>query len=256
MDSTKLKVKQLDILRYLFRFRFLTSHQLQHLTSDTSLRLTNYHLKTLQDLHYISKHYTRTLGLGNQPAIYYLVSGSIKALEGIPGLEKSILKRIYREKIRSQQFIDHSLLVANYFIYLLRESLKTGHTLHFYTKTDLQTHRYMPHPLPDAYFSRVDSQGNTKRYFVEIVDEGAPRFTVRKRVAQYSDYLDEGTFEEVTSHPFPSVLFICPTLGLKIYLKKHLLRQAEETLLDTISIYVATREEALSGKWEPVDTDE
>ena len=256
MDNNILTDKQLTILKLLYRFRFLTSTHIQHLLNDKTSRLTNYHLKILTTQNYINKHYTRTLGSGNQPAIYFLSSGSIKALQNIEGIETKTLQRIYREKIRSQQFVSHALFIAEHYLYLLAESAKSKHTLHFFTKTDLLAHKYIIHPLPDAYFARVDEKKETKRYFVEVIDEGAPRFTLRKRIEQYTDYIDNGTFEEVTKHPFPTILLICPTLGIQIYFKKYLAKMYEESSLNQVSMYLTTQQGAFSGEWEKVEAEE
>jgi len=256
MDNNILIDKQLTILKLLYRFRFLTSTHIQHLLNDKTPRLTNYHLKILATQNYINKHYSRTLGSGNQPAIYFLSSGSIKALQNVEGIEPKTLQRIYREKIRSQQFISHALFIAQYYQYLTSESAKSKHILHFFTKTDLLAHKYIIHPLPDAYFARVDKEQETKRYFVEVIDEGAPRFTLRKRIEQYTDYIDNGTFEEVTSHPFPTILLICPTLGTQIYFKKYLAKIYDESSLDQVSVYLTTQDGAFAGEWEKVETED
>ncbi|KKS93863.1 MAG: hypothetical protein UW68_C0017G0029 [Candidatus Collierbacteria bacterium GW2011_GWB1_44_6] len=256
MDNQKLTATQLTILHYLYRFRFLTSLQLQKLLSHKNIRLTNYHLQLLTSKNYLGKHYTRSLGLANLPAVYFLTSASIQALEDQDGIDKRALKRIYREKIRSQQFISHTSFLAEYYLFLRNESEKSKHNLHFFTKTDLLAHPYILHPLPDAYFARVDLAGITKRYFVEIVEDSSPRFALRKRVQEYCDYIDDGKFEEATSHPFPAILFICPGIGSLIYLKKHLARIYEETSIDQIDIYLATREGAFSGSWEKVEAED
>lgn len=256
MDSTKLPTAQIDILRYLYRFRFLTSLQLQKLLNQSNIRLTNYHLKNLITQNYIGKHYSRSLGQANQPAVYYLSSGSIKILADSPDFDKRALKRIYREKIRSGQFIAHTSYLAEYFLYLRNESDKTKYTLHFFTKTDLLAHPYLIHPLPDAYFARIDETGNTKRYFVEVVEDSSPRFALRKRIEQYCDYIDDGKFSETTGHNFPILLFICPGVASMIYLKKHISRIYEETSLDQIEIYLATKEGAFAGHWEQVTADD
>jgi hypothetical protein len=255
MDNSTLTLnpKQLTILTYLYRFRFLTSIQLQKLLTDKTLRLTNYHLKILTSGSYINKHYSRTLGLANQPAVYFLAPRSIKVLENTEGITARGLKRIYREKIRSPQFIAHSSFIADYYLFLLNDSIKTKQTLHFFTKSDLQVHPYIIHPLPDAYFARTDGKGQTKRYFVEVFEEGSPRFALRRRIEQYNDYIEERKFEEVTKHPFPTILFICPTVGILIYLKKHLERIYDETSLDQTSVYLATREQAFARSWEKVE---
>lgn len=207
MDSTKLPTAQIDIIRYLNRFRFLTSHQISLLLNHKTIRLTNYHLQILSSQNYIGKHYSRSLSLANQPATYFLSSGSIKLLKSLEKIDKRSLRRIYREKMRSLAFIDRSLFMANYYLFLRDESKKTNHTLHFFTKTNLLAHPYVIHPLPDAYFARVSTDGETKRYFVELVDDSSPRFALRRRIEQYDEYIEDGKFEEVTGHPFPKILF-------------------------------------------------
>ncbi len=256
MDSTVLPKAHLDILQYLYRFRFLTSHQLQQFLNHKTIRLTNYHLKNLITHNYIGKHYSRSIGLANQPAVYYLSSGSIRILSTNPGFDKRALKRIYREKIRSQQFIAHASFIAEYFLYLQRDSEKTKHTLQFFTKTDLQLHPYLIHPLPDGYFARTDKKKEIKRYFLEVVEDSSPRFALRKRIEQYCDYIDDQKFEDATGHSFPTLLFICPSIASMIYLKKHIGRIYEETSLGLIEIYIATRENAFAGYWEKIETEE
>ena len=256
MDSQLLPTAQLDILQYLYRFRFLNSSQLQRLLTHNNIRLTNYHLKNLITYNYIGKHYSRSLGLANIPAVYYLSSGSIKVLSDSPDFDKRALKRIYREKIRSGQFINHSSYLAEYFLYLRNESNKTKHTLHFFTKTDLLAHPYLIHPLPDAYFARIDESGDTKRYFVEVVEDSSPRFALRKRIEQYCDYIDDDKFSETTGHNFPTLLFICPGVASMIYLKKHIGRIYEETSLDQIEIYLATKEGAFASHWEQATAED
>lgn len=254
MDSNNLKNIQLTIIKHLYRFRFLTSHQLSSLLNQTT-RFTNYHLKVLTDKNLINKHYSRNLDAANQPAIYYLTTGSIKVLDGLEGVEKRALKRIPKERYRSRQFISRSIFIANFYLYLCNDSIKTKQKLYFFTKTELLAHSYLIHPLPDAYFARVDEDGNTKRYMVELIDDGSPRFALRRRIEQYNEYIDSEKFEAATGHDFPTLLFICPGFASFIYLKKHLERIYEETSFDQIQIYLATTENALQGKWEQVTAE-
>lgn len=177
-------------------------------------------------------------------------------MQSLEKIDKRALRRIYREKMRSQAFIDRSLFMANYYLFLRDESIRTNHTLHFFTKTDLLAHSYVIHPLSDAYFAYVGKDGETKRYFVELVDDSSPRFALRRRIDQYDEYIEDGKFEEATSHPFPKILFICPGYASLIYLKKHLEQIYDETSLDETEIYLATQEEAFQGKWEQIKAED
>lgn len=252
----ELPTHQHTIIKYLYRFRFLTSKQLHNLLKLKSISLTNYHLQHLVTLKCINKHYSRSLGLGNQPAIYYLTSGSIPYISNIEGFNKRTIKRIYREKTRSQQFIAHALFVADFFLYAQDSSGKTTELLQFLTKTELEIYPFFIHPLPDIYMVRKEKNGNKKRYLIEVVEDSSPRFALRKRIERYCDYIDDGKFTEATGHDFPILLFICPGYASLIYLKKHIARIYEETSLDQIEIYIATRERALSGNWEKFESED
>ena len=256
MGNKTLTTKQYDILKYLYKFRFLTSIHLQKLQNDNTTRLTNYHLKILDSQKYIAKHYTRKLGEGNKPAVYYLAVGSIKALQVNLEMQKDKLKYIYRERSRSKQFISNSLFIADYYMHLLNESAQTNQTLHFFTKTDLLMYQYIIHPLPDAYFARIDTQGEIKRYFVEVINENTPRFILRKRIDQYNTYIESKIFEEVTGHAFPTLLIICPNSGMKKYVAKHLAGVYEESSMDQVDIYLATQEDVYAKEWKKAGSEE
>jgi len=253
MVKQKTSTIQPLILQHLLRFRFLTSIQIQKLLQLNSLHSTNHHLIKLSRQQTIGSLYSRTQKIAFQPAIYYLKSASIKQLNIT---DKKIIKRIYKEKSKSKTFIDHSTLIANYYIYLNNDSIKTKQTLNFFTKSDLLPHNYLIHPLPDAYFSRVDKKENIKRYFLEIIDEGAPRFSIRKRIDQYKNYIENKSFETATGYNFPTILFISPNKTINNYLKKYFEKIWDESNFDEISIYSATTEEAFNGSWHNLAPEE
>lgn len=252
----ELPTHQLTILKYLYRFRFLTSKQLHALLKLKSISLTNYHLQQLATLNCVGKHYSRSLGQGNQPATYYLTSGSIPYISDMEGFDKRTIKRIYREKTRSQQFIAHALFIADFFLFAQDGIGKTTELLQFLTRTELAAYPFFIHPLPDAYMVRKEKNGDKRRYLIEVVEDSSPRFALRKRVEQYCDYIDDGKFTEATGHDFPTLLFICPGFASLIYLKKHIARIYEETPLDQIEIYIATKEQAFAGSWEKIEAED
>ena len=246
MVKQKTTTTQPLILQYLLRFRFLTTTQIQQLLKLNSLHSTNYHLTKLSREQTIGSHYSRTKEKAFQPAIYYLKSAGIKQLKLT---DKRIIKRIYKEKSKSKTFINHSILIADYYIILNDDSIKTEQVLKFFTKTDLLPHSYLIHPLPDAYFVRIDKNENIKRYFLEIIDEGAPRFSIRKRIDQYNNYIENKNFETATGYNFPTILFISPNKTINNYLKKYFEKIWDESNFNEVSIYSATLEDAFLGVW-------
>jgi hypothetical protein len=154
-----------------------------------------------------------------------------------PGVDEKLLKRVYREKIRSQKLIDHCILLADFYLDLIRTT--TDEKIHFFTKTDLSTHDYLPFNHPDAYIAREKGK-IIKRYFLEIIDEGTPRFMIRKKIEQYIEYYDAKTWQERTGHPFPTILFLCPNDMIKDFLRKHLAQVMEEEAQAKIDFYLST----------------
>lgn len=235
MDIT-ITPKQLEILVLLYRFRFLNRQQLQTLLNHQDTKRINTWLKDLTDKTIIGRHYSTKLKENTKPAIYYLRTKSKTFLLGQPTVnDKLLMKRVYREKTRSQRLIDHSVLLANFYLDLLKTV--TTEKLSFFTKTDLSTHYYLPYNRPDAYIAREGK--TTKRYFLEIIDDGTPRFMIRKKIEQYIEYYDANTWQERTGHSFPSILFLCPNDLMKNFLHKHLFQVMEEEVQVEIDFYLS-----------------
>ena len=229
--------KQLNILLLLYRFRFLNRIQIQKLLNHKDPRRINTWLKDLTGKTIIGRHYSTKLKENTKPAIYYLMTKSKSLLIDQNGVDnKLLLKRIYREKIRSQRFIDHCILLADFYLGL--QKTITDEKLHFFTKTDLSTHYYLPYNRPDAYIAREGKI--TKRYFLEIIDDGTPRFLIRKKIEQYIEYYDTNIWQDETGHPFPTILFLCPNDLMKDFLHKHISQVMEEEAQVEIDYYLST----------------
>lgn len=223
--------KQLEILTLIYRFRFLNRHQIQTLLNHKDPKRINYWLKDLTEKNILGRIYSTKLKENTKPAIYYLATKSRKILLEQENTNEKILRRAYRDKNASQKLINHSLFLADVYLLLKEQSLKNKQKLHFYTKTDLAEHYYLPYNRPDAYIS-LKNKELTKRYFLEIIDEGTPRFMLRKKISQYIEYFDEGTWENRTLHENPSLLFICPNQNIYNFLTKHIAQVLEEETSD------------------------
>lgn len=102
--------KQLEILILIYRFRFLNRSQLQTLLKHKDTKRINTWLKDLTDKKIVGRHYSTKLKENTKPAIYYLMTKSKTLLIGQPQVdERLLLKRVYREKIRSRKLIDHCI---------------------------------------------------------------------------------------------------------------------------------------------------
>ncbi len=223
--------KQLEILTLIYRFRFLNRHQIQTLLNHKDPKRINSWLKDLTEKNILGRIYSTKLKENTKPAIYYLATKSRKILLDQENTNEKILRRAYRDKNASQKLINHSLFLAYVYLLLKEQSFKNKQELHFYTKTDLADHYYLPYNRLDAYISLKD-KNLTKRYFLEIIDDGIPRFMLRKKISQYIEYFDEGTWQNRTLHKNPSLLFICPSQNIYNFLSKHIAQVLEEETSD------------------------
>lgn len=237
----KVTPKQFDILILLYRFRFLDRTHIQRFLNHKDPKRINTWLKDLTDRNIIGRHYSRKLLENTKPAIYYLVTKSKQILETRVDIDSKLLKRIYREKTRSKRFIDHHLLLADIYFYLQASANNTNSQLHFFTKTDLAKHYYLPYKRPDAYIA-VEKDRGIKRYFLEIIDEETPRFMLRKLIERYIEYLDDNKWHNTTGYNFPAVLLACPNNTIKNYLYKHISQVLEEEAENEIEFFLTTRD--------------
>ncbi|NQU82713.1 MAG: replication-relaxation family protein [Parcubacteria group bacterium] len=231
--------KQLEILLLLYRFRFLNRIQIQQLLNHKDPRRINTWLKDLTERNITGRKYSKKLLDNTKPAIYCLSTKSRKILLDEPSVQNELLKRVYRDKTRSNRLINHCVLLANIYLYLFSQI--KDQKLHFFTKTDLSSHYYLPYNHPDAYIA-VELKDETKRYFLEIIDEGIPRFMLRSKISQYIEYFEENTWQEETGHSFPSILLLCPDENIKTFLHKHIVQVLEEESEAEIDFYLTTKE--------------
>lgn len=253
MDS--ITPKQLEILTLIYRFRFLNRHHIQSLLNHKDPKRINTWLKDLTNKNILGRIYSTKLKENTKPAIYYLATKSRKILLGQDNTNEKALKRVYRDRNASAKLIDHCIFLADIYL-LLKKQITGSQELHFYTKTDLVDHTYLPYNRPDAYISLKDGQ-NTKRYFLEIIDEGVPRFMQRKKISQYIAYFDENIWKNRTLHDNPAILIVCPNQMTQDFLHKHIAQVLEEETSDLqffTSLKSAIQAEGITpSTWQAVE---
>jgi len=239
METPKITPKQLQILLHLYRFRFLNRHHIQSFLNHKDPKRINEWLKDLTSKQIIGRIYSKKLGENIQPAIYYLSSKSHQILKDRDDIDKRILKRVYQERLRSRKLIDHHLLVADIHFFLQAQAKDNNQQLHFFTKTDLTKHTYLPFQRPDAYIALKANTDDTKRYFMEIIAPDTPRFAMRAKIGQWLEYADGGKWQETTNHPFPTILLACPSEATKHYLYHHISQVLEQEMAE-VDFYLTT----------------
>lgn len=206
--------KQKQILLFFYKFRYPTISQLMKLLNHKSHTRIVKWLDQLVEKGCLEKHFDRRFN--PEPGLFHLTTLGRAVLRKMDGVNRKSLYILNREHGKSKKFISHTRFIADVYIRYLE--LAGDDTLHFSSKIEMEQDEFLPEHKPDAYIA-IEHKGQVvKRYFLEVFDEGTPKKAVKARVEEYLRYADEGDWETVTKHPFPQMLFICPTLPMKRYL--------------------------------------
>lgn len=88
-------------------------------------------------------------------------------------------------------------------------------------------------PPPDAVIvmkSRDTAKSKKSHYFLEVIDEGTPRYYLRYRINRYMEYIED-TNRTITP------LFICPNVLIFNYLNRYIPDCLVENQLDNTVVF-------------------
>lgn len=219
------KKREKEILDNLLRFRYLNRPQIQDILKHKSKTKIIEWLNNLTNKQYIFRFYTKQYA--GIPAIYCLDKNSTKYFR-VQKIEEHIIKRIYEEKVRTQEFRDRSIFIAQFFLDLEKHTKNKKASLNFYTQMDLENIDHLPNNLPHAYFSIKQKNKRTERYFLEVFDLQPPRFWMRERIDEYIEYFQSDEWQDNTDTKFPEVILITPDEKSERYLNKRIKEQVED----------------------------
>lgn len=233
--------KQETILQLVARFRFLNRIQIQQLLNHKDYKTINAWLRDLTNKEYLTRLYTKTFPENTKPAIYYLAPKGIHYLKVLNGSNTDQLQKLYRESQRTTAFINTCLLTAAIYLDLrVRGNEKVRFTMHI--KSDYPSHPYanLLNSLSPHAFIEQEANGQTKRYFLEILTD-LPNAQLRQRVKKYLSFCEGGEWEAATGLPFPTVLLVCPNANVSAFVKRYAMSKiaAADTPLPVIHFALA-----------------
>jgi hypothetical protein len=210
--------KQQAILKLLYKYRFLNRKQIQQFLNHKDKRRIISWLKDLRDKEYVDWQYDKTDFIAkSQPGIYYLSLNGIRYLRHQDKYPNEELRKRYKERTRTQAFIDRCLLMADCTTALYNKS----HDNVSYTIVlpvdyvdPSNSHYFLNELKPHLYFKKQQDKEATS-YLLENIESTLPRYQLRKRLKEYVDYLASGWSER--NGPVPVVLFICPSTATLLY---------------------------------------
>jgi len=255
MTLPKLTKKQQEILRLLYKFRFLNRIQIQAFLGHKDPKTVNMWLRDLRSKGYVEWIYSTHFAEKTKPAIYYLNLNGVRYLRTLtitnkdgddgetvvsPYYPPEELRKRYKEPTRSQTFIDRCVLIADCALALEREDAANearGKKLRYYyqTEADYLLERSYYHFVLDIDDGLIQPQlifcqdklGEQEEtiisYILEVFDPTLPRYRMKKRLGDYVKFLDEEGSEwqdETSTEQLPIVLFVCPRMSDLIYAKR------------------------------------
>jgi len=217
--NIKLKDKQKEILLLIYRYRFLSRIQIQSLLQHKQYNRVIKWLNELSDNKYLVRYYLKSIN--SKPAVYSLGSNGRKYLREnakVYKIQVRLLNRIWYEKNTTYEFRNRLQFIAHVYLSLLVLTKKTGATVKFYTAVDLEGMKYLPHTLPDCYFSITEKSCSSKRFFLVTFRPNMIDRDILKRVSVYFSYYKRGYWQRYNKNPFPEIIFITAELKTKYFL--------------------------------------
>jgi hypothetical protein len=242
---SKTTKQEKNILYHIYTFRFLNTQYIQYFLKHKNPTRIRIWLKDLYEKGYVYRfETTKDFKRNNTPWVYCLTSKTRYVLQENSSCDAYLLDRLYREKTLGEKFRNHCLFMADIAIKLQNECNGKGEIVEYFTQRELFGYEHFPQPLPDAYVTIKKKGKRTKRYFIELFDEGMPRFAIRARIERYITCAQSSQWQEETHVPFPSVLLICQNTFIKQFILRFINQTLEEEALE-YDYFVATKNELL-----------
>ena len=195
-------------------------------------------LNDLVGIGYLGRNYERKFS--PDPGSYFLKQPGVKVLRNIEDVDKNSLRILNREHKKKKRFISHCFLVTEIYIHYLK--LAQDDKVHFKTRIEMDSDKFLFEPKPDAYIAIEESGQVIKRYFLEVFDPGTFKTKVYARIQQYLNYSEDGEWQRQTGHDFPEVLVVCPDLAMKHKVFRFLKAVLNEDSYYEVTFHLATKE--------------
>lgn len=221
--------KQIEIIHLIYRYRFLSRIQIQHLLHHKDYRRVNAWLKDLRDKNYLEWIYSTDFALKSKPAVYFLGRGSIRYLNSMSVCPPDEIRKRYKDLNRSQSFIDKSLLIADCCLNAQNKK-DTVFSYATYTQADYMNPESVYHFAyelhPHLIILKQSNQVVDAKpiyYLLEVFAGLQQRQQLLHRLKRYREYVDSGDWEADTGEiKPPTILFACASKADLNYAKRRM----------------------------------
>lgn len=191
MNLPKITPKQQEIIKLIYRYRFITRKQVQTLLGHTDKRRISAWLKELREQQFVDWLYDpNDPNERSTPAVYFVGVNGIRFLRKSGEYAEEDLRKRYKDDTRQQDFIDRCLLLVDCAIHLEGRNKDNDVSYTFaleadYTDSDsdynLLDHSEFIHP--DLVFvkeAETDEGFIEQAYFVQLFDLATPPYGEEK----------------------------------------------------------------------------
>ena len=249
-----LKKGQIAILEALYGCRFCSCRLLADRLGITSGSSLHEKLNVLMKHGFVDRRYDKSFRLRGMPAAYYVTPKGLRQLQLIHGRERvtdAIVKAGYRDRVVSQAFVNHAVRA-----YAYANQLRHRYPLlEVLLRREMMPYSYVPANPPDAFLLLRVNDG-IRQFFFDVVSKDMLPSTIRRRLAGYMSFFDNGGWDEMNSE-LPKLLLLLEDTAMKRRLER-IARAIRSRfgLDDEIEIYVAMAEDLLNGDtaiWLSID---
>jgi hypothetical protein len=220
----KLTKRQQDILMLVYKFRFLDRTHVQALLGHKDKKTINMWLRDLKERNYLEWSYSKKFIENTKPAVYYSSLGAIRYLKTREDVNENILRSLYRDGTRSQDFRSRKLIAAEIAAWASQRGGYEFLTPPSYLVGGNQANFLTNHRVePDLILVRQKTRG----YLVLILGYSWPRWRVMTALRAYIDLYLSNAWEDKMGLSFPKIVVVGRSRGQMGEVRRHVKRLLE-----------------------------
>lgn len=233
--SVSLNKGQLELLKFVAKYRFVNSYHVQKQFGYKSRNSVNNKLKRLVDAGYLGMRYDNLKKLSGIPASYYLTPKGLREVQQhFTYITDTIIKNAYGDKNASESLIQESAELFE----LAQSLVATYPNLKALTARQLGDLAYFPRPLPDLYLAHKQNK-ETFRFFLYLFrDVKRYDVAVNSAIARLVTYREAETYDE-SGNDFPVILFVCATAAIERHAQR-VMKSALNKSYEPILVYTTS----------------
>lgn len=233
--SVAINKGQLELLKFVAKYRFVTSYHVQKQFAYKSRNSVNNKLKRLVDAGFLGMKYDNAKKLSGIPASYYLTPKGLREVQQqLTYITDAIIKNAYGDKNASESLIQESAE-----LFELAQSLTATYpNLKALTARQLGDLEYFPRPLPDLYLAHKQEEETHRFFLYQFRDVKRYDVAVNSAIARLIKYREAETYAE-SGNEFPIVLFVCATAAIERHAQR-VMKSALNKSYEPILVYTTS----------------